>query len=67
MDLEKGNNVIILNVNSSMAVGFGELICDFTMKTNSVKGMKLPRLLLKGRKELGGKSSTHNWMNNYMK
>lgn len=50
-----------------MAVGLGELICDFTMKTNSVKGMKLPRLLLKGRKELAGESSTHNWMNNYMK
>lgn len=49
-----------------MAVGLGGLICDFTMKINSVKGMKLPRLLLKGRKELAGKSSTHNWMNNYM-
>lgn len=56
MDLKKGNNVIILNLNSSMAVGLGELICDFTMKTNSMKGMKLPRLLLKEEKNSQGKA-----------
>lgn len=39
-----------------MAVGLGELICDFTMKTNSMKGMKLPRLLLKEEKNSQGKA-----------
>jgi len=44
VDLEKGNNLIILNLNSSSAGGLGELICDFTMKMNSVKGGKVARI-----------------------